>query len=62
MTDRKFIGNCKPGKFDNQTEIGLQSKDIETLREHLNDRGWVNLRVSKNKEGKPYCEIILPKS
>lgn len=59
MADKKFIGRCKPGKYEDQVEIGLTRDDIEKLSNNLNEKGWVNVRVSKSKEkGTPYAEII----
>lgn len=61
MSDKKFIGNCKPGKFPEQIEMGLRKEDVQFLMDNLNDKGWVNLRINKGRDsGKPYCEFIQP--
>ena len=59
-TDKKFVGSCKDGKYPDQVLIGLQRKDLDELIANINDRGWVNIRLSKSKAGKPYTEIIPP--
>jgi len=59
MTDKKFVGRCKPGKFPNQVEIGLTRDDIQKLLDNINEKGFINIRVSKSKDkGVPYAEII----
>lgn len=57
--DKKFVGRCSNGKYDGQVEIGLTRDDLTLLTNSLNERGWVNIRVSKGRDsGKPYAEII----
>jgi hypothetical protein len=57
--DKQFIGRCKAGKYENQIEIGFTIDDLRKLKESLNDKGWVNIRVNKGKEsGKVYAEIV----
>lgn len=59
MADKNFVGRCKPGKYEDQVEIGFTRDDIQKLFDALNENGWTNLRVSKGKtSGKPYAEII----
>lgn len=61
MSDKKFIGSCKPGKFPEQIEIGLRRDDLDFLLQNLNQSGYVNLRINKGREsGKPYCEYLPP--
>ena len=59
--DKTLIGNTKEGKYPNQVDIGFRKEDIDKLASHLNEKGWVNLRVSKSKAGNFYTEIVLPK-
>ena len=61
MSDVKvFVGNAKAkeNKFGGkEVVIGLQQKDLDTLQQHLNGKGWVNVVLKSNKEGKPYLQI-----
>lgn len=63
MATKNFIGNCKPGKYPEQVDIGLKIDDVQKLLEAVqsSSTGWVNLRLSKGKEsGKPYMELLTP--
>lgn len=63
MNEKKFIGRCKPGKFENQVDVGIKREDLEFLLNNLNADGWVNLRLNKGKDsGKPYIEFVQPKT
>ncbi len=47
----KYVGSAKKHpKFEGAISAGLSEKDIETLRENLNERGWVNLIIGPQKE------------
>lgn len=62
MADKTFVGNCKPGKYPDQVDIGFKADDLNLLISSLNERGYVNLRLNKGKEsGKPYLELVTPK-
>jgi hypothetical protein len=59
MADKKFVGSCKPGKFENQVDIGFQQKDLDAMQNAMNEKGWVNVRLNCGKDsGKPYIELI----
>lgn len=66
MADEKdFIGYCKPGKYDDQVEIGLSPEHIKRIvaMGASSEKGWCNLRLSKGKDsGKPYMVILQSKS
>lgn len=61
MSDKpapKFVGNVKAGKFEDTFDIGFSRDHLQFMMEHLNDKGWVNIRMSKGKiSGKPYMAI-----
>jgi len=59
MADKIFVGSCKKGKYENQTDIGFKREDLEKLTANLNAKGYVNARLSYSKEGKPYMEIVI---
>lgn len=64
MAEKKFIGNCKAGKYPDQVDIGLKTEHIDMLVDAIaaSTTGWVNLRLSKGKEsGKPYIELLESK-
>lgn len=57
--DKKFVGRCKPGKYDGQVDVGFTRDDLKLLEQNLNGKGYVNCRVNRGKEsGKPYMEIV----
>ena len=62
MTEKQFVGRCKPGKFADQVDIGFTKDDLFKLNSMLNEKGWVNVRLNKGKDsGKPYLEIVVPR-
>jgi len=62
MADKIFIGSCKKGKYENQTDIGFKREDLEKLTANLNAKGYVNARLSYSQQGKPYMEIVIYES
>jgi len=62
MADKIFVGSCKKGKYENQTDIGFKREDLDKLIQNLNAKGYVNARVSYSQQGKPYMEIVIYES
>lgn len=59
--DKVFIGICKPGKYEDQVDIGFKQEHLDKLQEFLDESpsGFVNCRLNKSKSsGKPYMEIV----
>jgi len=56
MADKTFVGRVETvsGKFGDFYKIGISEKDITTLQDNLNAKGWVNLVLMTNKSGRPY--------
>lgn len=55
-----FVGNCKvkTNNFnEKETNIGFTAENLETLKSHLNEKGWVNVTLKTSKEGKPYLQV-----
>jgi len=68
-TDKVYIGSGRiiKTKMGELPKISLSSTDLDTLRQHLNERGWVNLVMKAKKtpvEGKPthYLEVDMWKA
>jgi hypothetical protein len=60
MADAIYVGNGKPHpKFDNCISFGFTKDNLKTLEAHLNDKGWVNVIISpqKNDKEKYYAKI-----
>ena len=54
MSDEKpiFCGSGKKVQFNNgghKISLGLTAADVETMAQHLNERGWVNIDVCENR-------------
>ena len=59
--EKEFIGYCKPGKYEDQVDIGLSPEHIKRINElsKQSEKGWVNFRLAKGKtSGKPYMEVV----
>ena len=57
MSDEKpiFCGSGKKIEFVNGGHIirlSISSRDVETMAQHLNDKGWVTVEVKENFDGK----------
>lgn len=64
MDNKVFVGSVEiaEGQYGRYTKIGFSKKDLETMMTNLNERGYVNLTLSRSREGKPYITIYRPKS
>ena len=56
MSNKVYVGNAKEINTNNGTLIkcGLRESDLETLRNHLNENGWVNVVVGQRRSVSQY--------
>lgn len=59
MTEKIFIGKVqvKDTKYGQIIKVGFSEKDLETLAEHKNERGWVNISILTSQYGDKYAII-----
>ena len=61
MSNEKiFVGNVQVKEVSPTfkfLKIGLNLDNLNLLGQHMNENGWVNLNLKKNKEGKYYLEV-----
>lgn len=52
-TERKWIGSTTVNKsqFGDIYRVGFTAEHLEMLKQHLNERGWVNINVATSKAG-----------
>ena len=53
MSDKIYVGNGKVKEWpsgDKSMVLGFSEADVETMRQHLNDKGWVNVIINKSKK------------
>ena len=56
MSEKIFIGKIqvKDTQYGEIIKVGFSEKDLETLAEHKNERGWVNISILNSKNGGKY--------
>ena len=60
MSEKIYVGRLeqRTNKFgEPEVSIGYSKDDLDKLYANLNDKGWVNVRQSLGKSGKPYQQI-----
>ncbi len=58
MSDKIFVGRISETKVAWSKRISFSQKDLDTLKQHQNEKGYVNLNLKTSKEkGKQYLEI-----
>lgn len=59
MSDKIFVGKGekKQTRYGDLIKFGFTEKDLATLKEHLSDKGWVNVVIKEGKNGQPYAQI-----
>jgi hypothetical protein len=57
-TKPTYVGRIekKETQYGEIIKVGLNEEHIETLKNSINDRGWVNL-VIKSRDGKSWMQI-----
>lgn len=60
--DKIFVGSTrvKNAKYGDIINIGFNEKDINLLKENINERGWVNINLKSKKAGGYYAELEQP--
>ncbi len=60
--DKIFVGSTrvKNAKYGDIINVGFNEKDINLLKENLNERGWVNINLKTKKAGGYYAELEQP--
>jgi hypothetical protein len=60
--DKIFVGSTrvKNAKYGEIINVGFNEKDINLLKENLNERGWVNINLKSKKAGGYYAELEQP--
>jgi hypothetical protein len=50
---RKWVGSThvKQTQYGDMYKVGLNAEHLEMLKQHLNDKGWVNIMVASKKDG-----------
>ena len=71
MADKVFVGSAKKrtGTYGEFFSVSFSKKDYETMAEHLNEKGYVNLVMNERKEVGKYgdthslsIDTFVPKS
>jgi len=59
MSDKVFVGKGekKQTQYGELTKFGFTEKDLNTMKEHLSEKGWVNVVIKDGKNGQPYAQI-----
>jgi transposase len=59
MSEMQFIGCVKviDTKYGDIIKLGMKVEDIEKLHKNVDDRGWVNVKITRSKAGKWYAAI-----
>lgn len=59
MSDKIFVGKGekKQTQYGDLTKFGFTEKDLATMKEHLSEKGWVNIVIKDGKNGQPYAQI-----
>lgn len=59
MSDKIFVGKGekKQTQYGELIKFGFTEKDLATMKEHLSEKGWVNVVIKDGKSGQPYAQI-----
>lgn len=59
MSDKIFVGKGekKQTQYGELRKFGFTEKDLATMKEHLSEKGWVNVVIKDGKNGQPYAQI-----
>lgn len=63
MSNKIFVGKVRSKEFQSQsgpwtkTTISFNQNDLQTLQQHMNDQGYVNLLFNRSQKGNEYIEI-----
>ena len=59
MSDKVFVGKGekKQTKYGDLVKFGFTEKDLDTMKQHMSEKGWVNIVIKDGKNGQPYAEI-----
>lgn len=59
MSDKIFVGKGekKQTQYGDLIKFGFTEKDLATMKEHLSEKGWVNVVIKEGKNGQPYAQI-----
>lgn len=60
--DKIFVGSTrvKNAKYGDIINVGFNQKDLDLLKNNLNERGWVNINLKSKKDGGFYAELEQP--
>lgn len=58
MDNKVFFGKVdkKQTQYGELIKLGFSKDDLIKMQQHLNEKGWINIVVKTNKEGKSYME------
>lgn len=58
MDNKVFFGKVdkKQTQYGELIKLGFSKDDLIKMQQNLNEKGWVNIVLKTNKEGKSYME------
>ena len=56
MREKIYCGNAKiiQTQYGEMVKVTMSPKHIQALNDNVNERGWINLSITKNKEADKY--------
>ena len=59
--EKVYVGNAKTweGQFGTELNVSFNLTDLETMKMYANEKGWINLSISKRKEVSQYGPLII---